>query len=59
MPGPPSPGDQEDPELSELELRGTGPGPLHLRLLFILSSLFFKSSMLAVEDEDVVTLPEE
>lgn len=33
-------------------------GQLHLRLLFILSSLFFKSSMLAVEEEEV-TVPEE
>lgn len=35
-----------------------GVEQLHLRLLFILSSLFFKSSMLAVE-EDVVTASEE
>lgn len=44
---------------SKLKLQGLGSGQLHLRLLFILSSLFFKSSMLAVEEEDVVTVPEE
>lgn len=54
---PPSPCNQEAAAVSELELRGAGR--LHLRLLFILSSLFFKSSMFAVEDEDVVMVPEE
>lgn len=58
-PSPPSPCHEGDAEFSDLELRGAGRGQLHLRLLFILSSLFFKSSMFAVEDEDVVMVPEE
>lgn len=36
--------------------------PLYLRLLFILSNLFFKSSILAAAEEDeavVVPMPEE